>query len=1725
MIDVNPEHAEEVNEDRDFVLDTLEYIADDDYEVTSGYQEIVFEINDFVDWILELKVPDGMEEYEFEEYKEGFMADLADLFINFDDSDIVSYVQELRDRLGGFKYELDLMGAELEEEEEPRIELPEIDYGDLHQRGEFAHLVEANDTGAVLAQYSLKERLAILDQVSEEAELTPRQVEQIEFLGAIVSFLDFLIRDYEGRESFTDSFELIRDKKIGEWKDAIIEDEYDEVNLSDLMDDLEDSEVFIGHAEYDNYGKTFYTFLCGLGAIGAAEGLGFYQGERQLSPMEYRLRLVRWMRRSGRDEEAGLMVEETLAEEFAKGREEMKDERPALRKEALMDISEELSKPQRSGEHKGLSVYEIWDEAGIPQESQDDIVLGLIESVTDSKMNEMVAREYLKKDMFTGMRRDLWLQYHDMVGIGVLNFSDDTVRMIVREVAINVPLILISGGLANAARAGVTKGLSITASRILGAARFARLARQAGYMATAGLLPKATYYGTRLGSRAVGLLFEGAVFDATYMIIQGENPFQEGWMQRVLWTSAALGMFKGAGSLSKNVMGKGTCKLTKRAAAGIELTLSKYLPRVADRQFAMGVSALMVSGHMEVAAMLMLAAMQKKYFSLKDEEEEMDWEWADEILHAYVVVGALKIGGGVVHVGGRAIEPNGGRGEPVIRRGRERSQREIERAEETARAEAEAFSEAQRVMRLESAIDSFIEAESSLIGARQSGASRQIVEAVQRRFDLMQKKMRELAGRSSFEGAGELWAVEDIVLLLEHRGEMVQRPGSQGESLEVQCGDMTYSAEYNPSLGESGGYTIRVKMGETEFFKPPITKKEGVEALNKLSGRREASGVRDVAVVDIAKEGIPEVLRSNLRDPEISYERHGEMKTTTVSHEGKTYKFCQDSGSKKSWVKITDAEGKFLEQIFLERAEDIRFIEGIFKLDVTETLRISALDSGKVVYKEGKGEVLVVEGYGRKTYEFHRDASDRVVMEVFDSNGYSINSVRLKTASDVESVEMMFGRYEVKESTSRVAPKPEPEVVRRNAELGPRERVAETERVIGFEELGRKLDWTQEGGLFLSHDMFGPKDTKTFEQHVADLIPSERRESFMEKHEGSLRRNRENGREGEYTPEQVYLKRLRLERSGFSRPEARTIIEHGLAGFKDFLRGVQLAVTPGAYNQGAAVVVPVPNSPGKFYRGTVVDWVATGSKGEKVYKVQVVTEGGEFKEIDIPEAGLDRFNGQYEKGKWTFFDGNVVELISGRKADGKYNVRYTDGTKGEMSEYDIRMGEEAQAPSVPVASAPRAPQEAPRPRREAVRSAAPEAGSGAYEIGSAVVLKDGSGGFSRGRISEIIRGVDGSLSYKVEKLGMLHHRFTISKTDLDAYNGLYNPGQNFSTNQGPVTLTSGRKPNGKYDVRHEDGRTGEVAEYDIAFNGRELSDIAFPKGSRREVEEPSSRREAVRRGPDVTPRYQPTVVGRDYDTLGLARNSQYRKDGLETEIIISSDRGPESKYTERSPDGKVTHRNEDRVVYNPRTGRTTVIDGMGGQGHGDRAAEIFAQELGREPDLNRAIQKTQERYRAEFPDGKPGVVFASTSVVEVGGQKSVEFEWAGDVTAYLIDGSTGRCRQITRPDTPVQDTIDRGGMDWWQGVNSPMANIVSNALKGDTSINVHSVTIPVKAGDRVVVATDGFELLGPAGIRDAVGKKNLVDALDGLDTAQSTKTDDNGYLTRDNRGVAILDIK
>jgi serine/threonine protein phosphatase PrpC len=209
----------------------------------------------------------------------------------------------------------------------------------------------------------------------------------------------------------------------------------------------------------------------------------------------------------------------------------------------------------------------------------------------------------------------------------------------------------------------------------------------------------------------------------------------------------------------------------------------------------------------------------------------------------------------------------------------------------------------------------------------------------------------------------------------------------------------------------------------------------------------------------------------------------------------------------------------------------------------------------------------------------------------------------------------------------------------------------------------------------------------------------------------------------------------------------------------------------------------------------------------------------------------------------------------------------------------------------------------------------------------------------------------------------------------------------------------------------------------------------------------------------------------------------------------------------RSETGRVRSHNEDAVLATPRL--AAVADGVGGHAAGEVASAAAISALASlekrwlsgplEDELVEAIREGNERI-GFIASCRPESSGMATTLTVAALEDELVVASIGDSRAYLL--RDGELVQLTRDDSLVQDLIDSGTVDAAAARVHPQRNVVLEVLDGAAARAPSVTRHPARAGDRLLVCSDGIsDALAPAELSALLAAGDPSAAADALVTA------------------------
>ena len=184
--------------------------------------------------------------------------------------------------------------------------------------------------------------------------------------------------------------------------------------------------------------------------------------------------------------------------------------------------------------------------------------------------------------------------------------------------------------------------------------------------------------------------------------------------------------------------------------------------------------------------------------------------------------------------------------------------------------------------------------------------------------------------------------------------------------------------------------------------------------------------------------------------------------------------------------------------------------------------------------------------------------------------------------------------------------------------------------------------------------------------------------------------------------------------------------------------------------------------------------------------------------------------------------------------------------------------------------------------------------------------------------------------------------------------------------------------------------------------------------------------------------------------------------------------------------GKVRQNNEDALLVGDGEDETlfVVADGIGGFEAGEVASSLAVEvlkELRPDTSFRAAIAEANRRILAAGrTDEKLSGMGTTVVAIRFGGTQReplAEVAHVGDSRAYLVRG--GEMNPITEDHSLVAELVRSGDLTRDQAAEHPQKNLITRALGADEDVAVDTTVMPIEAGDRVLLCSDGLSDMVP----------------------------------------------
>jgi serine/threonine protein phosphatase PrpC len=227
--------------------------------------------------------------------------------------------------------------------------------------------------------------------------------------------------------------------------------------------------------------------------------------------------------------------------------------------------------------------------------------------------------------------------------------------------------------------------------------------------------------------------------------------------------------------------------------------------------------------------------------------------------------------------------------------------------------------------------------------------------------------------------------------------------------------------------------------------------------------------------------------------------------------------------------------------------------------------------------------------------------------------------------------------------------------------------------------------------------------------------------------------------------------------------------------------------------------------------------------------------------------------------------------------------------------------------------------------------------------------------------------------------------------------------------------------------------------------------------------------------------------------------------------------------------GKVRQNNEDALLVGEGEDETlfVVADGIGGFEAGEVASSLAVEvlkELRPDRSFKTAIAEANRRILAAGRgDEKFSGMGTTVVALRFGGtqrEPTAEVAHVGDSRAYLVRG--GEMNPITEDHSLVAELVRSGDLTRDQAAEHPQKNLITRALGADEEVDVDTTVLPIEAGDRVLLCSDGLS--------DMVPEPRISEIL--IESSEDPERAARGLLSaaldaggNDNITVIVVDVK
>lgn len=210
------------------------------------------------------------------------------------------------------------------------------------------------------------------------------------------------------------------------------------------------------------------------------------------------------------------------------------------------------------------------------------------------------------------------------------------------------------------------------------------------------------------------------------------------------------------------------------------------------------------------------------------------------------------------------------------------------------------------------------------------------------------------------------------------------------------------------------------------------------------------------------------------------------------------------------------------------------------------------------------------------------------------------------------------------------------------------------------------------------------------------------------------------------------------------------------------------------------------------------------------------------------------------------------------------------------------------------------------------------------------------------------------------------------------------------------------------------------------------------------------------------------------------------------------------KVVSRTHQGNVRTSNQDALLLQPgENGLFGVADGMGGHNAGDVASRMAVLLLGRvlegakpsEELLRGGIEEVNLMIYEEQKKDASLSGMGTTMTVIWEDQDGILLGHVGDSRAYRL--RAGNIEQVTQDHSMVGELLRDGLITPEQAKRHPYRNIITRALGAGETIEVDTMRLDKKRGDKYLICSDGLsEYVSPEKMQSILLRTPLEEAAD-----------------------------